>query len=250
MAHTCYGNCESKIYIKSLSEHLAYDFSTDELYRTHVPNATHYHHKGHLYSVRHVWNGRFPISTFFIDAEEVSNYKDFPAHDKTLYHNGEEWIMYVRGWPRENNEISIQTSTDFVYWSNPRLVKIHGTFHHESIYSFGVFEVNKEMYAVANILTHGDVFHVPDYHAGEFKIYPKAFKEIEGAWYVFTGINFDNIVGNSEQCFINVCVKGDTAYITTQESMRKHTHYCNIHEMETKPMFSRIFEMPVSELIK
>lgn len=248
MPHTCYGNTDNKIYIKSLSEHFVYDFDTNETYRTHLSNATHYHLNGRLYSTRHIWNVTHPISVFFIDGEEVSSYKDIPAHDRTLNHFG-EWEMYIRSYPLTDNKVYRQISSDFINWTSPKPVKLNGLAQNEMIYSFGNFKIGNQEYGIGNILTSGDPFHSPNYHGGEYKIYPRAFKQIDKYEWNMLPVRFDDIVKDYEQCFIGIVVKGEIAYMTTQESMRKHASYCNIHEMESKPVSSRIFEMPVTELL-
>lgn len=248
MPHTCYGNCEGMVYIKSCSEHYAYNLATDELYRTHLPNATHYHYQGHLYSTRHIWHVNYPVTVLFIDGEEVACLKGIPAHDRTLFHDGNQWVMYIRGFPLNTNSVAVQTSKDFIRWKDPKPVKINGIFDGEVVYSFGVFRIGEHQYAIANVLTAGDPFHSPDYHEHEYRIYPKSLKYTENEWRLYP-LNIEGIAKGYEQCFINVCVKDDIAYLTTQESKRKHASYCNIHEMEAKPVTSRIFEMSVTELL-
>lgn len=249
MPHTCYGNTENMIYIKELARHYEYNFDTGELYRTHLPNATHYHHEGHLYSSRHAWHVTHPVSIFFIDGEEVASYKTHSAHDRTFYHNGTDWILYTRKYPVKENKIFMQRSSDFINWNEPKEVKMSGLFQNEMIYSFGTFQIGEDWYAVGNIFTDGDPFHSPNYHDHEYRIYPKAFKLSEMGWRLFPGMDFSKIVGDLEQCFINICVKGEDVYITTQDSYRKHATYCNIHEMKTKPVSSRILRMDVTELL-
>lgn len=248
MPHTCYGNCGDMVYIKSCSEHYAYNLATDELYRTHLPNATHYLHKGRLYSTRHIWHVNYPVSVMFIDGEEVACIKDVPAHDRTLHHDGDKWVMYLRGFPLKDNKILMQTSGDFIKWKDPKPVRLKGIFETEMIYSFGTFRIGDDQYAIANVLTEGDMFHSPNYHDHEYRIYPKSFKLVESEWRLFP-LNIGEISKGYEQCFINVCIKDDIVFLTTQDTKRKHASYCNIHEMEDKPVSSRIIKMSVTELL-
>lgn len=255
MPHTCYGNTGSKVYIKSCAEHFVYDFETDETYRTHLPNATHYELNGRLYSTRHRWDMDYPVSIFFHDGEEIKTLPKFSAHDRTLYRNDiDEWEMFIRVWSskREENYIAFQESSDFVNWRDPKRVTIKGLWQNEYPYSFGKFKIGEKFYGVCNIGTFGDVFHSPNFHDEEYRIYPRGYVlNDDSEWEVFEGLNFDWLkTETQQQLFVNVVIKGEVVYITTQESDRKHTAYCNIHEMEDKPVTSRIFELTLDELIR
>ncbi len=248
MPHSCYGNTGSKVYIKSLAEHFCYDFETDELYRTHLPNATHYLHEGHLYSTRHIWNVNHPISIFFIDGEECASLPGIPAHDRTLRRRNDEWEVCIRGFPHSKNYIAIQESADFVNWNNPRVQKINGLYESEQMYSFGIFEIDGEEYGIGNIFTKGDPFHSPNYHEHEYRVYARMFKKRDQQWFL-NGITFADLQEGREQLALNICVKEGLVYLTTHDCNRKHATYCNMHEMKEKPVSSRILELSLDELM-
>ena len=249
MPHTCYGNTGDKTYIKSLAEHYCYDFSTDETYRTHLPNATHYLFEGHLYSTRHIWNVNHPISIFFIDGEEVASIKEVPAHDRTLRRRNDEWEMCIRGFPHGKNFVATQESADFIKWSNPKPQTVNGLYESEQLYSFGIFEIDGEEFAIGNIFTKGDPFHSPNYHKHEYRIYPRMYKRDGLNWNLFEA-SFTELQEGREQLGLNIAVKDEVVYLTTHDCNRKHATYCNIHQMEDLPVSSRILELTVDELIK
>lgn len=249
MPHTAYGNTGNRIYIKSLAEHYCYDFETDELYRTHLPNATHYLFEGHLYSTRHIWNVNYPVSIFFIDGEECACIAEIPAHDRTLRRKNDEWEMCIRGFPHDKNYIAIQQSPDFIKWNNPRVQKVSGLFENEQLYSFGIFEINEEEFAIGNIFTKGDPFHSPNYHDHEYKIYPKMYRKKDQEW-IPMQTTFSQLQEGREQLALNIALKDETVYLTTHDCNRKHATYANMHEMSEKPVSSRILELSIDELFE
>lgn len=254
LPYTAFGNLTDALYYQKGQEYRKRHLSGDDATTAIAIRGTNYVHMGKVYATCHRWFSGLPYSYFYIDGQAVATHRYPMGEDRTLYHDGSQWIMFIRSHPYYERKMSLQMSPDFRTWSAPQSVSIGRLAENERAYSMTPFKIDGEYYAIVNVYQLGDngenESQLPPYGSAEHTITPYLYQCMGHIrdWQIVNESLFPSLVEPGlMQCFATPVVKDGFVYLTTIESKRKHTNWCNANESATKPYFSRVLKTSVTD---
>lgn len=243
-AYTAYGNCDDWVYLikgnvnydwpdpTKVRMNLRVNLKTGEEEILDLPECTHYHFEGRIYSTDHEWIKSRPHSRFFIDGMIVYKELISEALDRTLFREFGQWLLYVRKPILQESNLAVSMSTDFQNWS--RLIDCEVELgEHERVYSFGIFRLNDELYGIGNLLGLTDYSMKPVLYKGE-----SYFK-----WSKVCEMKFSKMF----QSFGQIVIRDEEVLLTTIEVDREHTTAANARKVKEFPYFSRIMTCSIED---
>lgn len=249
--YTGYQHCGELIPYQKGNELKLYDMSLlrDFSFQSRFKRGSNVMKDDKVYSTYHKWFNGLPYSYFSINGTEVAAHRYPMGEDRTLFHDGERWHMFIRSHPYYDRKVSYQSSIDFRTWTEPAQVAFGFLFVNDRVYSFTPFKIAGRWYGIANVYRIGNngqnETQQPPYVEDEHTIAPVLYRAdlFPSQWAFIASLP----ISICAQCFVTPVVQNDKIYLTTIESERRHTNWCNANENVAKPYYSRVLEMPLND---
>lgn len=210
---------------------------------------TNYSKNGITHSTCHELFTGLYYSVFFKNGQMVKRHRYPMGEDRSLYLLNGTWYMFIRPAPHAERKMALQTSENFLDWSDPLPVRINGLAGREQSYNMTPFRVEEEWYAFVTVYDNA-VNTVPPYAMNEHTLRPVLYKAVNNSlleWSPMVTKDCEIITDiDIMQSVATPVVKDGNIYITTIESQRRHTDWCNMNERESKPYFTRVLKMSVA----
>jgi len=220
-----------------------------------VDNSNQFYIRGTNYTVGNVvhstmhelFTGLY-YSVFFKNGTMIKRHRYPTGEDRSLHLDNGIWRMFIRPTPHSARKMALQTSNNFLDWTEPVPVRINGLAQYEQSYNMTPFKIGNDWYAFVTIYNNSPNT-LPPYQHTEHTLRPALYKWVNGSLLDWSPVGNDCDINTGlgiMQCVATPVVKDGNIYITTIESERRHTDWCNVNERESKPYFTRVLKMSVA----